>query len=124
MKQLSRALSLGFACSLALGALAGQSAFGSVADLGAASSSSVSTSDVSSSTGSTEVSAVQTSFTTDNRGGQGGGWSPPPPIWPVPEANAGFILAALIPLMLLLTPARLRKLLGAFRSSRAVASTV
>ncbi len=44
---------------------------------------------------------------------------PTPPLCPVPEANAGWILGGLFPLMLLLTPARLRKARAALRSRTA-----
>jgi hypothetical protein len=58
----------------------------------------------------------------------GWGWGPPPPPTPppvcaVPEANAGFVLAALFPLMLLVTPARMRKVIAAIRAGGALGAT-
>ena len=122
MKQLYRAFSLGFACSLVVGVMAGQSAFGSVADIGSASGSSVSTSvSTSDSTvGSVNLTPGQVSSSAPWH------WSPPPPpptpspVCAVPEANAGLILAALFPLMLLITPARVRKVMAAIRADGAV----
>jgi len=132
MKQLSRAFKLGFACSLVVvGVMAGQSAFGSVADLSDASGSSVAASTGSVSTAnsaSTGSVSLQPGEVTSAPAAQSAPWShtppPPPPLCPVPEANAGLVLAALIPLMLLMTPARLRKAIAAIRAGGAVTATV
>jgi len=117
MKQMSRALSLGFACSLVVGVMAGQSAFGSVADLGAASGSSVTTTSAAPGAITTVTSTPGSVSTTTVTPGASSVAVPWGHLNPVPEANAGFILAALLPLMLLMTPTRVRKVLAAFRSS-------
>jgi hypothetical protein len=127
MKQTSRSLNLSLACSLVLGVFAGQSALGSVADLGTSSGSGGSSVSLTTSPGSTTATTVQStpgsvSSSFSGWGGWGGGGSGGNP-WgggghlnPVPEANAGLVLAALFPLMLLLTPSRVRKMIAAFRS--------
>jgi hypothetical protein len=117
MKQKHRAFNftLGIACSLVLGVMAGQSASGSIAGIGGSTGSSISIGTSTVSTSTVSVPGQITSTSTPGWsiwGGPGNGGH----LSPCPEANAGFILAALLPLMLLITPTRVRKALAVIRS--------